>query len=195
MSRTYQCQLRESVTDTVRASDESVCDLHLTPILDPESMAELLRQALERRGFTEAEDGRLSKTDTIDGNGEVILVDLELMEVVVRASEQKTLETEVVAEGLGESDHEARRDAHRELARRRQGARTDHDRAEEVLQEDLTDALAAGESRRKRDLNEAIQEAYAEALKRKARQLGDVIEVREGTNEAGEYELVIRVTQ
>ena len=39
----------------------------------------------------------------------------------------------------------------------------------------------------------ALQDVYAEALKRKARKMGDVVDQHEGTNENGEYELVIKV--
>lgn len=42
-------------------------------------------------------------------------------------------------------------------------------------------------------MNQALQDVYAEALKRKARALGDVVEQVEGTNAQGEYELVIKV--
>ena len=42
-------------------------------------------------------------------------------------------------------------------------------------------------------MNQVLQDVYSEALKRKARQLGDVVDQYEGTNENGEYELVIKV--
>ncbi len=192
MSRTYQCQLSESITDTVRASDESVWELQLSPILDPDLMVELLRQALERRGFVEREDGRLGKAGA---DGEMILVDTELMEVVVQRSDERTLTTQVAGEGYGESRAEAHAAAEHSLAREGQAARADHERTEQVLQEELTETLVTGEKTRRRELNEAVQEAYAEALKRKARELGDVIEIQEGTSESGDYELVIKVSQ
>jgi len=44
-------------------------------------------------------------------------------------------------------------------------------------------------------LNEILQEVYAESLKRKAGQMGDILEVSESTSEDGNYELVIRVAQ
>ena len=40
-----------------------------------------------------------------------------------------------------------------------------------------------------------LQEVYAEALKRQAGQLGEVMEVREGTSPEGQYELVIKVAR
>ena len=48
---------------------------------------------------------------------------------------------------------------------------------------------------RQRQLNELLQQVYTEALKRKAGQLDDLLEVRESTGESGDYELLIRVAQ
>ena len=42
-------------------------------------------------------------------------------------------------------------------------------------------------------MNHTLQDVYAEALKRKAGRMGEVIEQHEGVNENGEYELVIKV--
>ena len=43
-----------------------------------------------------------------------------------------------------------------------------------------------------RQLNEILQQVYAESLKRKAAQLGDIMNIQESTHD-GEYELVIHI--
>lgn len=57
----------------------------------------------------------------------------------------------------------------------------------------VSQRLAEGEEQRLEEMNNVLQGVYAEALKRKARRMGDVVEQHEGTNEHGEYELVIKV--
>jgi hypothetical protein len=42
-------------------------------------------------------------------------------------------------------------------------------------------------------MNKVLQDVYSEALKQKARKMGEVVEQHEGTNDRGEYELVIKV--
>ncbi len=67
------------------------------------------------------------------------------------------------------------------------------DRGEKDLQRQVTQQLAEGESARLEEMNQTLQDVYSEALKRKARKMGDVVDQHEGTNENGEYELVIKV--
>ena len=61
-------------------------------------------------------------------------------------------------------------------------------------QRELSEALAAGEDARMELLNSVLQDVYAEAVKTRAGQLGDVLEVVEGESAEGNYELTIRVS-
>ena len=61
------------------------------------------------------------------------------------------------------------------------------------VQRRVTQQLAEGEGARLEEMNQVLQGVYSEALKRKARQMGEVVSQHEGTNEAGEYELVIKI--
>ena len=63
------------------------------------------------------------------------------------------------------------------------------------LQVEVTQELIDSEQARMQLINEALQDVYRDALKRKASQLGEVTSINESTNENGEYELVIKVTQ
>lgn len=192
MSQCFRIQLKESVTRLVTSTDTVTYPIQLTDILPEEEMKDLLRAALERHGWTESE-GVYQK---VGEAGETITLDLEKMEVSATIEEEREVSTEIEADGQGISNQEARRQARQELA---QKAATQGSRLEEhgtnALQRELTEALQESEESRQRALNEVLQEVYAESLKRKAGQLGDILEINESQNEDGNYELTIRVAQ
>ena len=77
MSRAYRITVKESETRKLRGTDEICTQLELLEVLPPETMGKLLADELKGRGFTEAEDGKLTRQDgkltvTVDPcNGEV----------------------------------------------------------------------------------------------------------------------------
>ena len=190
MSRTYRVDLRDTVTDTVRSADEARWELALLPILSESEMVELCEEVLRERGFEEQDDGRWGREGA---GGERLIIDLELMEVVVQVEAERDLETEIVARGAAESPSDARREAREELELQRRAARVAHRQREEELGQSLRSLLEESAAERERELHEITSQVYAEALKRKARTLGDVMEIREERGENGEYELTIKV--
>ncbi len=203
MSQMYQVRLASSVTRSVQAGDAVSYPLRLTGILPEEDLLELLRQALQRRGFVAPEGSQRSTAEeenpqllTGQGSaGERIVVDLDAMTVTASLAEEADLATEVDVVGMGYSRKQAAEEARQDLEERRRQAEARLAREGKMVQKELTRRLADSDEERRGQLHEVLQEVYAEALKRKAGELGDVMEVREGTTPDGQYELVIKVAQ
>lgn len=189
MSQTYHCQLRASVRQTTTADDTVRHRISLTEILPADQMTELLRQGLRDAGFEEDDSGLFVLEDE---RGKTT-VDLDQMEIATTRSEQQTLQTEAVSLGTGWSRSDAQKDAQQRLASARDAARQQLDAEAQRIQRQLSDALAQVDAERTELIHIVLQEVYAESLKQKARQMGDVVEISEGTTADGEYELVIKV--
>lgn len=185
MSLSYRVTLQ--VCEVVSADDKTVHQLDLRDILPEEDMKDLLRQSLQERGFEEGEDGKLTRRE--DG-GEVITVDLESLELTTELENESEVKGKVDAWGDAESRQSARKQAE---ASAQSQANALLERGQKDAQRKVTQQLASGEKERLEEMNQVLQDVYSEALKRKARQLGDVVDQYEGTNENGEYELVIKV--
>jgi hypothetical protein len=185
MSLSYRVSLE--VAEVVSADDKTIHQLDLRDILPEDEMKDLLREQLLARGFEEGEDGKLVREE--DG-GETITVDLETLEVTTELESESEVKGKVDAWGDAESRQSARRQAEGS-ARSQADALVERGRKE--TQRKVTQQLADGERERIEEMNHTLQDVYAEALKRKARRMGEVIEQSEGTTENGEYELVIKV--
>lgn len=189
MSQTYHCTLKESVQQTVRLGDTITHRLSLTPILPEEDMRGLLREALRDAGFTEQSGDQW----TLDDAQAVTTVDLQQMTVQTDLHQEQTITTEAVAHGRGWSDRRAQQAAQEQLDEARQDAKASLQKTAHQLQQQATHTVGNVDSAHTALLHQILQEVYAESLKQKARQLGDVTELREGTNADGEYELIIKV--
>ena len=185
MSLSYRVTLQ--VCEVVSADDKTVHQLDLRDILPQDQMRDLLRSKLEERGFEEDEKGRLVRAEE---GGEVMTLDLESMELTTELESEEEVRGRVEAWG----DAETRSNAERSAKGRAQAqANRLIERGQKDAQQKLTAKLTSGEQERLEEMNEVLQDVYSEALKKKARQMGDVVEQHEGTNAQGEYELVIKV--
>jgi len=189
MSQTYRCQLKASVQETVHIGDTIRHRLSLTEILPADEMAALLRQALADAGFRQAGEDRWVLSEA----GAETVVDLGEMSVVTEASADKALQAEATATGVGWNRDQAQASARQQLDSARQATAERLQAEGRKLQVELSDTLAAADAAHMELLHIVLQEVYAESLKQKARQMGDVVEVTEGTSPSGEYELVIKV--
>ncbi len=192
MSQVYQLKLKQSVSETRRLRDRVVHALTLTPILPAEEMLDLLRQELEADGFV-TEGARCAR----EAEGGVrVSVDLEAREVEISLEREALVTSEV--EGTDDYERDINgsraRAEERLSARLQSAARAKIDEDAKTHQAALTAELEERLEESQRLLNAPLQRVYAESLKRKARQLGEVVEVREGT-EGGTYELFIKITQ
>ncbi len=191
MSKVYQIRLGSSIEDTIHARDEVRHRVELTPILDAESMDEVLGAALVAEGWTEHEDGVFQQ---IGPGGEVFVWDIEGAVVTATVEVKRDVEADLSATGWGDSAAQARQDATSALARQRALVEADVRETEASLEGQLSAALVAGDDARQQVLNRVIQRVYGEALKRKAAHMGTVLSVEE-RQDGDEYELVIRLSE
>jgi hypothetical protein len=188
MSRAYRISVRESLNRVIRAEDRVSTQLELLEILGPEGMAELLAAELESRGF--ARDGKRMKREQ---KGVVISVDVESGTVTVQTEAAHEVELEAKRDGWA-ADQEGK------------GAKAEKERLKQELQKDLknkaeaeraklqakvTDKLEAELGDVKKELNQAVNRVTAEALKRKAAQLGQIKELTE--DPSGNMTIVLEV--
>ena len=193
MSQLYRIRIRDSVSRVIQASDQVTYPVRLTEIQPLPEMLDLLRAVLRERGWCEREDGRFESEGP---GGEELVFDLERVEVTASLNHESIEDVEIETEELVDVDYpwqisEARKQL---LEHERKGAEQHLDHKEKRAQTRLTEALEAGEEARLEAINELLQPVYAESLKRKARQLGEVMELTEGTSD-GRYELTIRVSR
>lgn len=202
MSYSYRVTVTRSVKETVKGKDESRNKITLTEILPQGRMRDLLTEALGKKGFEKQADGTWKRT--VGGVAEVF--DPETMEVTATAEVAGDIEKEKSVQAIGDARRERDVQAQRTHAEREVGARLEKELAvteaerkakRQQLEQEARKRLEESEGRRMQDLNEATLDVYAEAIKEKAKTLGEVKEQKESRRDNGmggqEYELIIRV--
>ncbi len=191
MSRAYWVKLSSSVVETIQASDKTTHKIELEQIIPEGEMKDIVSSSLEEQGWTkvDGQDNQYEKEV-----GDVTLVwDLEKNEVEATVTAERDVAREVNVEGRAWSQDAAKREAQRLLQQREKQERDAIGAEEEQLQKKLTQKLGESEQDRVREINGVLQKSYAEAVKRKARRLGNVLSVQESTSPEGEYSLTITV--
>jgi hypothetical protein len=195
MSQIYRVELKDSLSESFDLSDSVKHTLNLTPIIELSEMLDLLEAILEERGFkrVEGEVRRLTRENT---RGEQVTFDLEQQEVIVSLSEREELSVEVVAGGHYDEDFVSRSEGEQrtrlKLDEQKSEAHATLEAHAERRQRALTQKLSESVDDQRRELNEILRGVYAESVKRKAAQLGEVMEISESTDN-GQYELVIKI--
>ncbi len=176
MSRAYRIRVSETLTRTLRAEDSVSTHLELLEVLPPEQMAELLREELKRRGFGDQkgelvrQDGDLTTTvDPVTGT------------VTVRSRAAQDLELEGNREGLayddlGPGEKNVRKALQQQL---KQDLEKQAEHEQGRLQQQATERLEGHLADLSGELNQAVNRVTAEALKRKAAQIGQIKELTE----------------
>ncbi|MFO0937208.1 MAG: hypothetical protein U0798_11920 [Gemmataceae bacterium] len=190
MSRAYRIQVKESERREIRASDEIGTRLELLDILPPQATAELLRGELKSRGFTEQEDGTLSRTTgettvTVDPcNGDVTVRTENLKDVVIESQKD------------GHAIDDIKGSAQAVEKRLRDRARDDIDKQFEAesakAQNTATEQLEKSLTDLQPELNSIVNKITREALKAKAAQMGRIQEIAEDS-ETGSMTIKIEV--
>lgn len=185
MSQKYTC--RVAVAESVKADDSITQKIDLQSILEPEEMKALLRRELEADGW--GRDGECDVYVKKDADVESVL-DMESMEVThtlektqdVFENIQTTADTWDLAKSkkLAEDAAEKRK---KELL----------DKTKAKIEAEVRTKLTQVEADKTDEIQKVLRGVYAEALKQKARKIGEVVSQTEGTNDKGEYELVIKV--
>jgi FtsH ternary system domain X5 len=189
MSRAFRICIRESLRKVMRAEDRVSTQLELLPILPPEQLTELLTAELAARGFVQ-------KGDTMQRSqkGVTVTVAPASATVTVQASARENIDLETEASGFATSRGGKAAERAREALRNqaRQSLETRSEMSQQALQADVTAALEAELVGLGQELNQVVNRVTAEALKRKAAQLGAVKQVTDDP-QSGSLTIVVEV--
>jgi len=192
MSQCYQVKLKESISRVIQHSDTVTYPLELTELLPKERMLEILKEVLLQEGWIESEQNKntLTKKGTV---GEDITLDLESMIVSATLEEEREVSTEIEVTQDGYDRKVAQQQA-RDALNQKVGSVGDQieEQGNRDLKNELIEALESSDADRQRDLNQILQQVYGIALKEKAGQMGEILEVQESQSDDN-YELTIRI--
>jgi hypothetical protein len=187
MSRAYRIKVSETVTRVVHVEDGIEGPVDLLGILPPEDMNELLRQQLQTDGFERQEDGSMVK------KLDEVIIEISPQERRIKASVDQEEEVTAKVKLDGTSYQETRRQAKKDLSTEAQAqAEAQINEERERLQRTVTDQLTGGIQNIQNELDQAINRTTAEALKRRAAQLGEIEEISED-NETGSLQIRVKV--
>lgn len=189
MSRAYRVSVREQQNRTIRAEDHVRTQLELLQVLPAEEMAELLAAELAQRGFKR--DGpRMIRNQ----NGVTVSVDTATAVVTVAAEDAEETTIEVERTGHSYDDAGAHAESVRENLQRQVQKDIEKKAGERAaeMQSKVTDRLERELGELRKELDQAINRVTAEALKRKAAQMGRIKEMSEDP-QAGSLTIVVEV--
>jgi FtsH ternary system domain X5 len=189
MSRSYRISVRESVHRVIKAEDRVSTQLEVLEVLPPEQMAGLLADELVRRGFERDGNHLVRRQD-----GVTVSVDPHSGTVTVVAECAEEAKVEGRKEGrswddVGPHAKQVREALRKELQKDLE--KQVEDRAGK-RQSKVTDQLEGQLSDLRRELDEVVNRVTAEALKRKAAQLGQIKEMTEDP-QSGSLTIVVEV--
>jgi hypothetical protein len=189
MSRAYRVAVRESVNRVIRAEDRVSTQLEILEVLPPEQMGALLSDELEKRGFKKEGNVLVRREEGI-----TITVDPAKGEVTVSAEAAEQTAVEGSREGrayddVGPHAKQVRENLRQELQRDLEKKLTEKTA---VLQGKVTDQLEKELGDLRQELDEVVNRVTAEALKRKAAQMGQIKEITEDP-QAGSLTIVVEV--
>ena len=190
MSRAYRISVSESVRRHVRVSDGIRTQLELLDVLPADAMCSLLAHELSQRGFESDGDDMVR----VDDDGVEIRVAVKgdnVGHVTVRLGKESDVDIEVerTRRVYRESEKEARA-----ILREQVGEAIEQQTrsAEAELSAEVTEILERKLRDLRREFDQIGNRVTAEALKTRARQLGEVKEITEDP-ETGSLTIKVRV--
>jgi hypothetical protein len=189
MSRAYRIKVSETIRKVIRAEDHVRTQLELLQILPADQMADLLAEELVKQGF-EREGNTVTRTD----EEITVTVDLETGEVKVQVESSEAISLEGERTGLTYDDAgPTRKEAEANLRKNLQkDLESDAEQQTKELQKQVTDKLEGHLADIRKELDQAVNKATAEALKQKAAQIGQIKEVTED-QDGGSLTIVVEV--
>jgi len=189
MSRSYRISVRECINRVIKAEDKVSTQLEILEVLPPAQMAGLLGDELENKGFRREGDELVKEDD-----GVVISVNAKTGEVTVSSAASETTKVEGELSGrayddVGPHAGTVREGLKQELQKNLEKKVTDKQGA---LQTQITDKLEGKLGDIKTELDQAVNKVTAEALKRKAAQMGTIKEITEDP-QSGSMTIVVEV--
>lgn len=175
MSQAYRIHLRESETRVLHAEDKVLTRLELLEVLPSDQMAALLRQALQRRGYVDQPDGTLQRQlekglITVDPSEGIVSVSIqEQQEVVHTAEKDVPFYPDISPRNLRKVERQLlQEEIDRQFAT-----------SQQQMQKGVADQLEQILGEIRGELDAVVNEVLREALKIKARQMGQIREVHE----------------
>src|SRR5262245_55979895 len=190
MSRSYRISVKESASRVIKAEDGVCTDLEIVEVLPPEQRAARPGAQLQEHG-SEQEGDNLARDE---GDGVKTVVDPRTGTVTVLAEASEAAKVE------GERSGRAYDDVGPHAGQVREGLRKELQKELEkkieektgALQSKVTDKLEGKLSDLREELDQVVNSVTAEALKQKARQMGQIKEITEDP-QAGSLTIVVEV--
>ena len=187
MSRAYRISVSQSIRKHMRVEDGFRAPLEILAVLPAGDMAGLLARELAALGFER--DGHIMRRT--DDDGVAVDVDLDAGTVTARLAAEADVDHTVERSRQVEEEH-----AERETRRLEDAARADLERHVDArraeLSREVTETLEGKLRDLRAELDRATNRATAEALKIRARQLGEVKEISENPD-TGELTIKVEV--
>lgn len=188
MSRIYRVELTASTRRHIRVEDGVRTHLQILDVLPRAQIADLLRAALQEAGFEPDPEGDLVR---VEADGVEVRVDCATGQVDVRLASEKAVERSATREVALDTDWgEAGKD--RARAQIKEGLEAEIDAEAEALREQITQILEGRLGDLRVELDRITNRVLADALKIRAKQLGEVIEVDDRIEE-GAVTIKVRV--
>jgi len=187
MSRAYRVRVSERLTRVVHVEEGVETKLEILNILPREQMGEILANELEEAGFER--DGEV--LERVDEEGVRIRVNVSDGTVSVDVVEERKLNLEEERSGIAweelleQAKETLRQQAKEELEEQ---ATVEEQALRDLVNKKLERKLTSAKS----DLDRAVNRATAEALKKRAAQLGEIQEIQEDS-ESGSLTIRVKV--
>jgi hypothetical protein len=190
MSRAYRVRVQESLRRIITAEDHVSTQLELLALLPAEQMADLLAAELERGGF-EKNANKLTRKH------KDVIIEIDPTNAIVTVRAQSSTEVAVKGERAAILNREAGRDQNKKAEdATREGLRKDlHKKVDDkkaALETEVTQKLQGSLADIRRELDQVINRVTAEALKKKAAQMGRITELSED-KASGSLTIVLEV--
>ena len=188
MSRAYRIEVQESLRRLIRGRDHVSTQLELLQVLPADQMAALLAEELAALGFEKDGD-----TFVLEKDGVIVSINPQTGEVRAATEVSQDLSLEKTGSGTYDEDFKSRRAAMGELREKtRQQLEDLAAEKEQALTQQATEKLESALRDLQQDLDGVVNRVTAEALKRKAAQLGEIKQITEDT-ENGSMTIVLEV--
>jgi formylmethanofuran dehydrogenase subunit E-like metal-binding protein len=189
MSRSYRVSVRERQNRTIRAEDHVSTQLEMLEVLPPDQTAGLLADELAQHGF-ERDGTRMTRKQ----NGVTITIETTTGTVTVAAEECEEATVEAERSDRAYDDVGPHAKTVRENLKRQVEKDIERKVDEKTagLQSKVTDRLEGELSELRQELDQVVNRVTAEALKRKAAQMGRIKEMTEDP-QAGSLTIVVEV--
>jgi hypothetical protein len=189
MSRAYRISVNETLKRVIRAQDHVSTQLEILGILSPEEMAQLLADELKGRGFKQQGDELVREKNgvkvSVDPSKGIVKVESELQEKLeIEGSKEGRVYTDVGPQAKTAKEN-LRKDLRDDLEKQAQAK-------EAKVQAEATDKLEEQLGDLREELDQTVNRVTAEALKRKAAQLGAIKEMTEDP-QSGSLTIVLEV--